>query len=497
MSGYVLAVDQSTQGTKGLLFDETGHLVSRADKAHAQLINEHGWVSHDPEEIKKNTLEVCRAVIEKAGIAREELVSFAITNQRETTVAWDRETGKSICNAIVWQCARAESICKRHTDLAEAVRHNTGLNLSPYFPASKMQWIMENVPAAAALAAEHKLVMGTIDSWLLSFLTEERVLKTDYSNASRTQLFNIHELKWDSDLCEAFKIPMDALCEVCMSDACFGTTTLGGYLETPIPIYAVIGDSHAALFGQNCRNPGAIKATYGTGSSVMMHIGHKPILSENGLVTSLAWGRNGAVDYVLEGNLNYTGAVISWLKNDVGLIKSDQEATELALRAKKQDRTYFVPAFTGLGAPYWDSSVTAVLSGITRMTGKNEIAKACLECIGYQITDLTELMRMESGFSAAQLCADGGPTQSAYLMQFQSDMAKATVKVPNIQELSGLGTAYLSGLAAGLYREETLYNAITYRTFAPQMDAELQEELYSGWKRAVQQCLSGKKPEKA
>ena len=490
MSRYILAVDQSTQGTKGLLFNEDGELVCRADRPHRQIISPLGWVSHDPEEIRRNTLAVCRDTVEKAGIDKGSIAAFGISNQRETTVAWDRETGKSICDAIVWQCARAEAVCERLSDMTDTVRSRTGLNLSPYFPAAKMGWIMENVPEAKKLADEGRLCLGTVDSWLLSFLTREKVHATDYSNASRTQLFDIIALRWDEKLCRAFGVPVEALPEVRMSDSVFGTTDLDGYLDDPIPICGVLGDSHGALFGQDCRRPGQVKATYGTGSSVMMNIGDEPRFSSGGLVTSLAWGMNGKVEYVFEGNLNYTGAVMTWLRKDVGLIENDVEATELAKAANPNDRCYFVPAFSGLGAPYWDSKASGLLTGVSRTTGRAEIAKACLECIAYQITDLTELMRRDAGVELAYLRVDGGPTASEYLMQFQSDMARTSVEVPNLQELSGMGAAYAAGISAGLYDPDRVYEHVRRRVYSPAMDEGRREELYRGWQAAVRQVLT-------
>lgn len=486
---YILAVDQSTQGTKGLLFDEQGILVGRADRAHRQIINDEGWVSHDPMEIRTNTLAVCRDVVEKTGIDKADIAAMGISNQRETTVAWNRETGKSICDAIVWQCARATKLCEKRNHLADMIRSHTGLNISPYFPASKMAWILENVPEANRLAQEGKLALGTIDSWLIFFLTQEHNHKTDYSNASRTQLFDINRLTWDAEICEAFHIPMDALPEVCMSDSCFGMTDLDGYLDQPIPVHGVLGDSHGALFGQDCRKPGQVKATYGTGSSVMMNIGTEPKFSNSGLVTSLAWGMNGQVVYVFEGNLNYTGAVMTWLRKDVGLIDNDPEATEMAYTANPKDRTYFIPAFSGLGAPYWDPHATGMFTGISRTTGRKELAKACLDCIAYQITDLTELMRKDSGVALEALRVDGGPTASTYLMQFQSDMAQVTVQVPNLQELSGMGAAYAAGIAVGLYDPERVYAHIQRKEYQPVMPAEERNDRYDGWKQAVSQAL--------
>lgn len=485
MSRYILAVDQSTQGTKGLLFDENGLLTARADRSHRQIINEKGWVEHDPVEIIENTVAVCGDVLAKARVNPDDVVSIGISNQRETSMMWDKATGQPIYNAIVWQCARAAKICERTeiVEKAEQIRYKTGLNLSPYFPAAKLCWLMENVPEAKPLASQGKLACGTIDSWLVYCLTGNH--KTDYSNASRTQLFNITDLKWDAALCELFSVPVDGLPEVCMSDSNFGETDLRGLLPHPVPIHGVLGDSHGALFGQNCRKPGQIKATYGTGSSVMMHIGNQPKFSSSGLATSLAWGMNGKVEYVFEGNLNYTGAVMTWLRDDVGLISTDTEATELAYKANPNDRAYFVPAFTGLGAHYWDSRATGLLTGITRTTGRAEIAKACLECIAYQITDLVELMRQDSGIPVDTLRVDGGPTASKYLMQFQSDVANVSVQVPDLQELSGMGAAYAAGIAAGMYNPATIYNHVQRISYPPQMQETQREALYAGWKQAI------------
>ncbi|MDE7287569.1 MAG: glycerol kinase, partial [Lachnospiraceae bacterium] len=371
MCRYIVAVDQSTQGTKGLLFDQDGRMLARADRQHKQIINDSGWVEHDLEEILRNTILVCKDVIEKAGIDSRAIEAMGISNQRETSAAWDKETGKPVCNAIVWQCARARQICDAHKKEAEEIRLKTGLTLSPYFPASKFAWIMRYVPEAGELADQERLALGTVDSWLIYRLSHEKNFKTDYSNASRTQLFHIGKLCWDEEICKSFGVPVQALPEVCMSDSCFGTTDLGGILPKRIPIMGVLGDSHGALFGQNCRKKGELKATYGTGSSVMMNLGDEMVIGSPGVVTSLAWGRKQKIEYVLEGNLNYTGASIRWLK-DISLISSEKETSWMAQQAYPKDRTYFVPAFTGLGAPYWDAKATGLLTGITRTTGKNE-----------------------------------------------------------------------------------------------------------------------------
>lgn len=489
MSKYILTVDQSTQGTKGLLFDERGLMVSHADRPHRQHINDRGWVEHDPTEILNNTVSVCGDALKKAGISSADVAAFGISNQRETSLIWDKASGRPLYNAIVWQCVRASEICARPEIAAQAgqIQRKTGIPLSPYFPAAKLCWLMENVPEAKRLAQKGRLACGTVDSWLLYNLTGKH--RTDYSNASRTQLFNIVELKWDEELCELFSVPVESLPEVCMSDSVFGASDIGGILDHPVPVCGVLGDSHAALFGQDCRRPGQIKITYGTGSSVMMNIGDKPRFSDRGLATSLAWGMNGKVEYVFEGNLNYTGAVISWLKNDVGLISTDVEATELAYAANPNDRTYFIPAFTGLSAPYWDSAATGLLTGVTRTTGRAEIAKACLECIAYQISDLTDLMRQESGLKVSDLRVDGGPTASEYLMQFQSDMSQAAVQVPELKEFSAMGAAFTAGISAGIYDLEKIYGHIRRRRYLPTMRPEIREEHYRAWKDAVAQAL--------
>lgn len=490
MSRYILAVDQSTQGTKGLLFDETGTLVCRADRPHRQIVNELGWVEHDPVEIMDNTIGVCGDVLSKAGVASADVAAFAISNQRETAVMWDKTTGHPIYNAIVWQCARAAAICERPEIVAQAetVRGKTGLSLSPYFPAAKLCWLMENVPEVKELAGQGRLACGTVDSWLVWNLTGNHW--TDYSNASRTQLFNIADLKWDEALCSLFSIPVNSLPEVHMSNDSFGETDLRGVLDHKIPIRGVLGDSHGALFGQNCRKPGQIKATYGTGSSVMLNIGEKPLFSDAGIVTSLAWGINGKVEYVFEGNLNYTGAVISWLKDQVGLISGAGETATLAGKANPEDRAYFVPAFTGLGSPYWDSAATGMLTGVTRTTGRNEIVKACVECIAYQIADLLELMQRDYKDQLHQLRVDGGPTANAYLMQFQSDIANIEVRIPELQELSGMGAAYLAGISEGIYDADAVFGSIHYSAYQPNMSAQQREKRCAGWKEAIRQALT-------
>ena len=488
---YLISIDQSTQGTKALLFDPYGNLIKRTDKAHRQIINEKGWVSHDPLEIYKNTIYVVQEVVQQAGIAREQVAGLGISNQRETTLAWDRTTGVPVGNAVVWQCARASDLCDRvaKTGQAEKIRERTGIPLSPYFPASKIAWILENEAGAGEKAEKRELCHGTIDSWLVYKLTKGKSYKTDFSNASRTQLYNIFELKWDEEICAIFGIDPNNLAEVCESDSCFGWTDFDGFFPKPIPIHGVMGDSHGALFGQGCLEAGMIKATYGTGSSIMMNIGEKPLLSTHGVVTSLAWSIGGKVNYVLEGNLNYTGAVITWLKDDLKLIESPAETEQLARQASQEDRTCLVPAFSGLGAPYWDSRATAAFIGMSRTTRKPEIVKAALECIAFQITDVVQAMSEDAEMKVEELRVDGGPTRNGYLMQFQSDLMQTKVQIPEAEELSGIGPAYAAGLALGLW-DMAVFDKISRQTYEPKMNAETAGQKYDGWREAVRKVLS-------
>lgn len=372
---------------------------------------------------------------------------------------------------------------------AENIRKRTGINLSPYFPASKIAWILENVEGAKEKAEKKEICHGTVDSWLVYKLTGGRSYKTDYSNASRTQLFNIFELRWDEDICKLFGIDPANLAEVVDSDSNFGETDFEGLFRKPIPIHGVLGDSHGSLFGQGCLKSGMIKSTYGTGSSIMMNIGEKPVLSTHGVVTSLAWSMGGKVNYVLEGNLNYTGATITWLKDDLKLIDSPAETEKLAEEAVSDDSLYLIPAFSGLGAPYWDSHASAAIVGMTRTTGKAEVVRAGVECIAYQITDIVKAMSEDAGVTVSELRVDGGPTRNAYLMQFQSDIAEANVQVPDSEELSGIGPAYAAGLALGVW-DERIFEKLKRVKYEPKMDRELRDSKYQGWLSAVHRVLT-------
>ncbi len=488
MGKYILGIDQSTQGTKALLFDGEGRLRARTDLAHRQITNEKGWVEHDPEEIYANTLQAVKAVVEQAGIDKASLAGVGISNQRETSLVWE-ETGKPCRNAIVWQDSRAETICEtlRGQGRAEWVRRKTGIPLSPYFPAAKLSWILKELGEEWD---KSRLYMGTMDTYLVFRLTGGKEYRTDYSNASRTQLFHIEKLCWDEELCRAFDIPIERLARVTDSDGCFGETDFEGYLEHAIPIHGVLGDSHGALLGQGCTGEGMVKTTYGTGSSVMMNIGNRPVFSEHGLVTSLAWKLKGRVSYVLEGNINYTGAVITWMKDDLGLLQSAAESEALAAGAAAEDKTYLVPAFTGLGAPHWDSGAVGVFYGMSRTTGRAELVRAGLESIAYQIRDILKAMEADAGMKLEELRADGGPTKNGYLMQFQSDICRIPVKVARVEELSGMGAAYAAGAALGIYRGEEAEEDRKRKSFLPLMKEETAGLKCAGWQRALEKALS-------
>ncbi len=491
MASYVLGIDQSTQGTKILLFDEMGKICCRVDRSHKQYVDSKGWVEHDPEEIWENIKHLIQDLLEKTDVKADEIKTIGISNQRETAMAWNRETGIPVYNAIVWQCARGAGICEAilKEGLAEDIKKATGLPLSPYFSGAKLAWILQNVPEASQLMNDGRLCMGTMDSWLVFKMTNGKEFRTDFSNASRTQLFDIDKLQWSETASRAFGIDISALPEVTDSDGFYGETDFDGILDVKVPIHSVLGDSHAALFGQGCHESGMAKATYGTGSSVMMNIGEQPVRSSHGLVTSLAWSIAGTPLYVLEGNINYTGATISWLKDDLELISGAGETENLAREANPSDKSYFVPAFTGLGAPYWESEATGIFTGITRVTGKKEMVRAVLDSIAYQINDVVAIMQQESKHVLSSLRVDGGPTKNRYLMQFQTDMLGCPVEVPDAEELSAIGAGYCAGIASGLYNKEKIFAQINRTAFNPNMEEQTKQAFLDGWKNAVNQVL--------
>jgi glycerol kinase len=490
VKNLILSIDQSTSGTKAFLFGPDGVPLGRSDCSHRQIISPEGWVSHDPMEIYSNTVKVVKAVIAKCGADKNAVAAIGISNQRETAVLWNRHTGRPVCEAIVWQCTRAADLCRGLLEqgVDRTVRRASGLPLSPYFAGAKMAWALQNIPEAREAARENGLCCGTVDSWLIWKLTGGASFRTDYSNASRTGLMSLKKLCWDEHCCDIFSLSPDWLPELTDSDGCFGETTLEGYFDAPIPIRAAMGDSHSALFGHRCWQPGMAKATYGTGSSVMMNAGDTPAEAPAGLVSSVGWRRNGQTCYVLEGNINYTGSVVKWLVEDVKLLSASREAGEWAKKADPRDSTYLVPAFTGLGAPYWDDSARAILCGISRRTGKAEIVKAAEESIAYQICDIAAGLQRALGKKLSRLCADGGAVRDEYLMQLQSDLLNIPVLVPENQELSGAGAALMAGMAVGLYTGGE-FDGASERLFYPAMDPALRERKCSGWKDAVHMAM--------
>ena len=482
---YILSIDQSTQGTKMLLFDQNGTAVTRVDRPHRQIVNELGWVSHDMEEVYDNIISGLKEILAKTDIHSKEIAAVGISNQRETTVAFG-PSGKPFCPAIVWQCGRAANIVKQMEAEAETVRRITCLPLSPFFPAAKMRWLLEN----DCMDIDSKdLHIGTVDSYLVYRLTGGKVFATDASNASRTQLMDLDTINWSQEHCTHFRIPAKVLPEIMDSNGNFGETDFEGVLDYKIPIRCVMGDSHGALYGQHCHESGMMKTTYGTGSSMMLNTGKRKIASRHGLASSLAWRIDGVPSYVLEGNINYTGAVISWLKDDLGLLRSAKEVNELCLQANPEDSTIFVPAFTGLSAPYWNDSAKAAVLGMSRTTKKAEFAKAAVESIAQQVTDVFEAMVPDFGENIKILRADGGPTGNPYLMQFQSNMAGCGILVPDAEELSAIGVAYLAGITAGIYDKAKVFQNISYREYRPDMPPSVREKKRNAWKEAIRTVI--------
>ena len=486
----LIGLDQSTQGTKAVLTDETGRILHKCSLPHRQIVTPQGWVSHDGEEILQNVKAVLRQVVVEAGVSPGEVAALGISNQRETTIAWDRETGAPADHAVVWQCARGEEITREITDegfLAQ-VRERTGIPLSPYFPAAKAAWLLRHSERARALARKGALCLGTMDSFLVHRLTEGAVFATDWSNASRTQLLDLHDLAWSRPICERLGIPVESLPGVRDSNGDFGATTLEGFFPRPVPIRGVLGDSHAALFGQGCIRPGQVKATYGTGSSIMMNIGKTFKASRSGLVTSLAWGMDGKVTYVLEGNINYAAAVVTWLQ-EIGLIRDPEETEALARAANPEDETVLVPAFTGVGAPYWSDRARAAFLNMSRTTGRAELVRAGLESIAFQVADILACMGEDAGLALEELRVDGAPTANGVLMQLQSDLTGAAVRVPGDRELSALGAALMAGLAVGAADEERWRGQEARQVYTPQMAPEKRRQKLENWRACVRSVL--------
>ena len=487
---YILAIDQSTSATKVMLFNRQAELMHRVGLPHKQYYPQPGFVEHDAEEIWKNTLTALEQVVLEAKIKITEIAGIAITNQRETAMIWDKATGKPFANAVVWQCQRGADFCNilKEQGYGKAIMEKTGLIIDPYFSASKLRWLMKNVDGLPEKAAKGDLMFGTMDSWLLWKLTGGKIHATDYSNACRTMLFNIHTLEWDKELVGLFELNESMLPEVKFSDEIFGYTDPKVIFEESLPVSGLIGDSHGALFGQQCFAPGTGKATYGTGSSVMMNIGNKPLDPPNGLVTSIGFARNKKIDYVFEGNIHCAGDTINWLKNELQLINDASETEKLATSVDGNNGVYLVPAFVGLGAPYWDNEARAAIVGMGRNATKAHIARAALESIAYQIKDLVDLMSNSGEVKLTSLCVDGGPTRNNFLMQFQANMLLGKVERSAIEEISALGSTFLAGLAFGFWKnlDELKLIRKSDKVFEPEMNSEKVTELYAGWKKAVE-----------
>ena len=486
MSDYILSIDQGTTSSRAILFNREGSIIAVSQKEFEQIYPKPGWVEHDPLEIWSSQVSVVTEAIAKAGLNSIDIHAIGITNQRETTIVWDKETGLPLYNAIVWQDRRTSDYCdsirKEHGDM---IRQKTGLIIDSYFSATKVRWILENVPGARLKAMQGKLLFGTVDSWLIWKLSGGTTHVTDVSNASRTMLFDINTLKWDQTLLELFDIPMNMLPEVKSSSEVFGHTA-GNILATKIPIAGIAGDQQAALFGQMCTKVGMVKNTYGTGCFMLMNIGKKPVMSANNLLTTIAWKINGEVTYALEGGIFIGGAVVQWLRDELGLIKSSAEVEVLAATVKDNGGVYVVPAFAGLGAPHWDQHARGTITGITRGTNSGHFARAALESIAYQTMDVLKSMSADAGTPITELRVDGGASANTILMQFQADIMKCKVIRPQITEVTALGAAYLAGLATGFWSDVNEISA-QWKVDSNFEPAELEnyDELINGWERAI------------
>ncbi|BDY03003.1 glycerol kinase GlpK [Ferrimonas sp. YFM] len=483
---FIVALDQGTTSSRALLFDRQGQVIGTAQREFTQHYPSPGWVEHDPIEIWASQRATLTELLAKCRVNHQQVAAIGITNQRETTVVWDRETGQPIHNAIVWQCRRTSELCSelKRQGLEATVKQKTGLVLDPYFSATKIRWILDQVPGARERAEQGKLAFGTIDSWLIWNLTEGRVHATDVTNASRTMLFNIHTLEWDQELLSAFDIPESMLPQVKASGELYGQAQLG---NARVPISGVAGDQQAALFGQLCHDPGMAKNTYGTGCFLLMHTGQKPVASNHGLLTTLACNLPGEVNYALEGAVFMGGASVQWLRDELGLIRHASETEALALSVPDTQGAYLVPSFTGLGAPHWDPFARGTLVGMTRGTNRQHLVRATLESIAYQSMDILRAMEQDAGQPLSQLRVDGGATANQFLMQFQSDILDTCVVRPANVETTAAGAAYLAGLACGYWPSlTTLTREVTEpQQFQPQMTDSTRETLVKGWKRAL------------
>jgi len=489
---YILALDQGTTSSRAIIYNFDGQIVKVAQKEFTQIYPKAGWVEHDPMEIWGSQSGVVSEILAMTGITAEQIAAIGITNQRETTVVWERKTGKPVYNAIVWQCRRTSAICDelKARGLESYIRENTGLVLDAYFSATKVKWILDNVEGARKQAKNGELLFGTIDTWLIWNLTRGKVHVTDYSNASRTMLYNIKDLKWDERILKELDIPASMLPEVKPSSAVYGNTD-ARIFGAEIPIAGDAGDQQAALFGQACYSPGMVKNTYGTGCFMLMLTGEKMVHSGNGLLTTIAWGINNKVEYALEGSIFIGGAAIQWLRDSLKVIYDSKDSEYFATKVEDSLGVYVVPAFVGLGAPYWDMYARGAILGLTRGTTRNHIIRATLESIAYQTRDVLELMRNECGIDLCDLRVDGGACANNFLMQFQADILGVPVERPEIIETTALGAAYLAGLSVGFWKDQSMIaeRRKVNRKFKPDMNEDKKEKLYAGWKKAVKRSM--------
>jgi glycerol kinase len=489
---YILALDQGTTSSRAILYNHAGKIVKAAQKEFTQIYPKAGWVEHDPMEIWGSQSGVASEVLAATGITAEEVAAIGITNQRETTILWDRQTGKPVYNAIVWQCRRTSDMCDelKKKGWEKYIRENTGLVIDAYFSGTKIKWILDNVEGARKKAENGDLIFGNIDTWLIWNLTRGKVHVTDYSNASRTMLFNIKELQWDKKILQELDIPPALLPEVKPSSMIYGQSDTR-ILGKEIPIAGVAGDQQAALFGQACFAPGMAKNTYGTGCFMLMQTGEKRVISENGLLTTIAWGVDDKVEYALEGSIFIAGAAVQWLRDELKLIYESKDSDYFAAKVPDTNGVVVVPAFVGLGAPYWDMYARGAILGLTRGTTRDHLIRATLESIAYQTRDVLEVMRKDSGIALTELRVDGGACANDFLMQFQADILGVPVERPEIIETTTLGAAYLAGLAVGFWKDKSSISRQreVNRKFQPDMAEEKREELYARWKKAVQRSM--------
>ena len=495
MAKYVMALDAGTTSNRCILFNEKGEICSIAQKEFTQYFPQPGWVEHDANEIWQTQLSVARQAMQNVGATYQDIAAIGITNQRETVIVWDRATGQPVYHAIVWQCRRTADmkaeLMEKYPTIADDAYHKTGLVFDPYFSGTKLRWILNNVEGLREKAEAGELAFGTVDSWLVYKLTKGKVHVTDYSNASRTLLFNINTLEWDDELCRQLEVPKSMLPEAKPSSCVYGEAD-PEFFDGPIPIAGIAGDQQAALFGQTCYTPGDAKNTYGTGCFMLMNIGEKPMYPNNGLLTTIAWGLDGKVEYALEGSVFVAGAAIQWLRDELKIVDQSPDSEYFATRVDDTNGCYVVPAFTGLGAPYWDPYARGAITGLTRGVNKYHIIRATLESLAFQTYDVLAAMEEGSGVKLSSLKVDGGACKNNFLMQFQSDLIDTNVQRPECVETTAMGASYLAGLAVGFWasKEDVIKNWALDKEFTPAMDADKRAEELKGWKKAVN-CTLG------